>query len=242
MASREKTVYFAKLAEKSARCDEIPHYMEAVGRSGGELSEEERNLLSVAYKNAVGSRLASWRKISSVEQEEKSKGNDENAKFAKEYCSKLEDELDKICKAILDLLDQQLSNKTTSSESKFFFQKMKADCFRSIAEFSEGDKKNKAAESASRAYEEAQKHTEKPRKWPWLLLCIPLNSIAGRLRTSSCMSAPASVAVKDGVLVDYQSPSLLTSTTPLATPLAENDLALARIAFEDAIAAECLLQ
>ena len=32
-----------------------------------ELTNEERNLLSVAYKNVVGSRRSSWRVISSIE-------------------------------------------------------------------------------------------------------------------------------------------------------------------------------
>ena len=47
--------------------------LEAVGDDGSELSVEERNLLSVAYKNTVGSRRAAWRIISSVEQKEKQK-------------------------------------------------------------------------------------------------------------------------------------------------------------------------
>lgn len=45
--------------------------LEAVGDDGSELSVEERNLLSVAYKNTVGSRRAAWRIISSVEQKDK---------------------------------------------------------------------------------------------------------------------------------------------------------------------------
>ena len=77
-------------ATQSERYDEMAEYMEAVGNAGDELSVEERNLLSVAYKNAVGSRRAAWRIITSVEQKEKTKGNDDNAKFAKEYCSKVE--------------------------------------------------------------------------------------------------------------------------------------------------------
>ena len=40
-----------------------------------ELSVEERNLLSVAYKNSVGSRRTAWRAISSIEQKEESKGS-----------------------------------------------------------------------------------------------------------------------------------------------------------------------
>merc|ERR1719240_201701 len=71
--------------------------MKAVGGAPGELTVEERNLLSVAYKNAVGSRRASWRIISSVEQKEQSKGNDANVGHAKAYRAKVEAELQGIC-------------------------------------------------------------------------------------------------------------------------------------------------
>merc|ERR1711950_37348 len=42
-----------------------------------------------------------------------------------------------------------------------FYQKMKADYYRYIAEFTEGDNKKKAAENARLAYEEAHKVSEK---------------------------------------------------------------------------------
>merc|ERR1712151_332499 len=126
MANRDKEVYFAKLAEQAERYDEMADHMEKVGKLPDELSVEERNLLSVAYKNAVGSRRAAWRIITSVEQKEKSKGNDEQAKFAKEYCGKVEKELDDICTKILNLLDSNLIPKASTGESKVFYQKMKA--------------------------------------------------------------------------------------------------------------------
>jgi 14-3-3 protein epsilon len=122
---RERDVYFAKLAEQAERYDEMADYMKAVGDDGSELSVEERNLLSVAYKNTVGSRRAAWRIISSVEQKEKSKGNETQAGYAKDYRVKVENELQKICDTILKLLDQGLIPKAAQAESKVFYQKMK---------------------------------------------------------------------------------------------------------------------
>merc|ERR1712139_68294 len=121
----------------------------------------ERNLLSVAYKNAVGSRRAAWRIITSVQEKEKSKGNAQNQEYAQEYCGKVEAELDKICNTILTLLDQNLIAKASSGESKVFYQKMKADYYRYIAEFTKDAKRTEAANNADKAYEEAQKVAEK---------------------------------------------------------------------------------
>merc|ERR1712228_533510 len=150
-----------KLAEQAERYDEMASHMEAVGKLPDELSVEERNLLSVAYKNAVGSRRAAWRIITSVQQKEKTKGNEEQAKYAKEYCVKVEAELQNICDTILGLLDRNLIPAASTGESKVFYQKMKADYYRYIAEFSEDAAKLKAAESARVAYDEAQKVAEK---------------------------------------------------------------------------------
>merc|ERR1712039_346187 len=92
---------------------------------------------------------------------EKPKGNDENAKYAREYCAKVEAELQKICDTILALLGNNLIPKATTGESKVFYQKMKADYYRYIAEFSEAKAKADAAENARLAYEDASKVAEK---------------------------------------------------------------------------------
>merc|ERR1712232_557282 len=145
---------------QAERYDEMAKHMENVGKSKDELSVEERNLLSVAYKNAVGSRRAAWRIITSVEQKEKSKGNEENAAYAKEFCAKVEKELQEICDTILGLLDANLIKQATNGESKVFYQKMKADYYRYIAEFSDGDNKA-AAENARVAFQDAATVAEK---------------------------------------------------------------------------------
>merc|ERR1712232_851513 len=62
----------------------------------------------------------------------------------------------KICDTILGLLDKNLITKASSGESKVFYQKMKADYYRYIAEFRDGDKKTAAAMAAKDAYTVAQ--------------------------------------------------------------------------------------
>jgi len=155
MGDKDKNVYFAKLAEQAERYDEMADYMKAVGGAPGELTVEERNLLSVAYKNAVGSRRASWRIISSVEQKEQSKGNDANVGHAKAYRAKVEAELQGICDTILALLSDSLIPQAKDAESKVFYHKMKGDYYRYIAEFTDGDKKTGAANNAKMAYDDA---------------------------------------------------------------------------------------
>lgn len=59
--------------------------MKRVAAMDTELSIEERNLLSVAYKNVIGARRASWRIISSIEQKEESKGADVKLELIRQY-------------------------------------------------------------------------------------------------------------------------------------------------------------
>lgn len=98
--------------------------MKKVAKMDVELTVEERNLLSVGYKNVIGSRRASWRILSSIEQKEESRGNDQNAKRIKEYRQKVETELINICKDILAVIDEHLIPSCTAGESRVFYYKM----------------------------------------------------------------------------------------------------------------------
>jgi 14-3-3 protein epsilon len=158
---RESYTYSAKLAEQAERYDEMAEYMKQVVTSSDvELSVEERNLLSVAYKNAVGSRRASWRIVSSVEQKEKAKGNQENETRAREYRERVEAELNDICEKILELLDTHLIANANAGESKVFYYKMKGDYYRYIAEYRSEESKTTASEEANRAYGAAMQEAE----------------------------------------------------------------------------------
>lgn len=157
MGPRDEAVYKAKLAEQAERYDEMVEQMDMVAKSVSEqeLTVEERNLLSVAYKNVIGARRASWRIISSIEQKEESKGNTEHVERIVKYRAVVEQELDKICNSILDLLDSYLIPTANSGESKVFYLKMKGDYHRYLAEFKTSKERKDVAEMTLKAYQQA---------------------------------------------------------------------------------------
>nr|QWE91147.1 tyrosine 3-monooxygenase/tryptophan 5-monooxygenase activation protein [Salpingoeca crinita] len=153
MSDREDTVTQAKLAEQAERYEDMAAAMKKVTEMDSELSPEERNLLSVAYKNVVGTRRSSWRVISSIEQ--KTESNERKQTMAREYREKIEGELRTICQEVLKLLDEHLVPKSTNSESKVFYLKMKGDYFRYLAEVASGDDRDQIVNDSQEAYQSA---------------------------------------------------------------------------------------
>ena len=121
------------------------------------LSNEERNLLSVAYKNVVGARRSSWRVISSIEQKTSADGNEKKIEMVRAYREKIEKELEAVCQDVLNLLDNFLIKNCseTQHESKVFYLKMKGDYYRYLAEVATGEKRATVVESSEKAYNEA---------------------------------------------------------------------------------------
>ncbi|GFP90644.1 14-3-3 protein 6 [Phtheirospermum japonicum] len=123
---------------------------------GDELSVEERNLLSVAYKNVIGAQRASWHIISSIEQNEESHGNENHVSSIKAYRSKIETELSSICNSIFNLHDSKLIGSTSNGDSKVFYLKMKGDYFRYLADFKTGAERKEFAQNTLSAYKAVQ--------------------------------------------------------------------------------------
>ncbi len=108
---RDELIQRAKLAEQAERYDDMAASMKNITERGQELSNEERNLLSVAYKNVVGARRSSWRVISSIEQ--KTESNERKNSMAKEYRDKVEKELREICGDVLVINYSDLTHGAT---------------------------------------------------------------------------------------------------------------------------------
>lgn len=176
MADKDSLIQRAKLAEQAERYDDMASAMKAVTKQEGSetLTTEERNLLSVAYKNIVGAKRSSWRVISSIEQKATDK-----AELANEYRKKIETELQDVCQEVLELLDKYLVNKALEAlkadqeksgdtnqngESAVFFLKMKGDYYRYLAEVASKESKDSVVEQADGAYKQAFEISEKSLK------------------------------------------------------------------------------
>lgn len=150
---RQDLVFQAKLAEQAERYDDMVDYMKKIAKSGT-LEVEERNLLSVAYKNIVGARRAAWRVIKSLLTADGRAPME--VSVLKKYQVKVEDELDSLCKDILAMLVDVLIKKSSQTEEKVFYLKMAGDYYRYLAEFKEGDDADEVKEAAEKFYNEAK--------------------------------------------------------------------------------------
>ena len=159
-------VSLAKLAEQAERYDDMVVWMKSVAEKKQEgLTDEERNLLSVAYKNVVGARRSSWRIISSLEQKAEDEGKRSSAA---DYRQIVEKELQEKCSEVLKLIEEHLLPAASSfTEPKVFYLKMKGDYLRYLVEIvladdDNGKRERKEKASLSKdAYSAAMSEAEK---------------------------------------------------------------------------------
>ena len=156
----DELLYIAKIYEQTERYEDMADTMRKSIALKQELNVEERNLLSVAYKNCVGNRRAAWRTISSIEQKEGAKGS-ANLSILRQLKKKIETELDSHCNEIIELLDKTLMPNASNSEAKIFFYKMAGDYYRYIAEYSSEENKKRVSDLSSESYQKAQEILEK---------------------------------------------------------------------------------
>ncbi|XP_060070108.1 14-3-3 protein 2-like isoform X3 [Ylistrum balloti] len=161
MGEREELVYKSKLAEQAERYEDMVKFMKTVAYMDPLMSIEERNLFSVAYKNVIGAKRASWRILQGNEGSDKNDKNEKNEKVQEKKCkaiyqNKVEGELKHICHEVLDILTTILGKEdSNASESKVFYYKIQGDYYRYLAEFTKGNERQQVAEKSLVAYKSA---------------------------------------------------------------------------------------
>jgi len=148
----KKLVELVRVAETAERyedmCKFVERLVEQKSANGEDLDVDERNLLSVAYKNVVGAKRASWRTLAGG-------FDDADEDLLGRYKAIVEEELEKICQEVLSLLTDHLCKnvKGNGDETEVFYLKMCGDYYRYLSEFKNDDdgiKKN-----AEKFYREA---------------------------------------------------------------------------------------
>ena len=128
----EQNIFLARVAEQAERFDDMVSYLEEVLKSKGHsVNADERNLLSVAFKNLISSKRAACRTIAAIEQ---------NPKYQKfnaaltAYKTTIESQLTNDCQRIINIIQTHALGSDSTGEAKAFFIKMVGDYYRYICE------------------------------------------------------------------------------------------------------------
>jgi hypothetical protein len=98
---------------------------EVITAKDSDFTTEERNLLSVGFKNLIGGKRTALRTIAAIEQ------NPKYAKFAEglgSYKKRIEGELFDQCIEIVNVVKDKCMKVASTNESKAFFLKMAGYC------------------------------------------------------------------------------------------------------------------
>jgi len=150
--SAEELLQLVRVSEMAERYEDMCYFVKKLVQKKSEakqdLTLEERNLLSVAFKNVVGSKRASWRTLSPDTEDDIDKA------LLAQYRKVVETELENKCKEILSILSEYLIPhvKGKKDETEVFYLKMAADYYRYLCEFNSA---KKHTEAAHKYYQEA---------------------------------------------------------------------------------------
>eukprot|EP01084_Bolivina_argentea_P306009 528713_1 len=153
-------VELIRIAETSERyedmCKFVKRLIELKSEKGHDLNNDEKNLFSVAYKNVVGAKRASWRTLAG------GFDGDVDTTTIRTYKSLVENELETICLEVLSLLNDHLCKNVhvdaTDHETEVFYLKMKGDYNRYLSEFRPSIKELKSEEFYQKAMDVAKTH------------------------------------------------------------------------------------
>ena len=153
MASVEENIFLARVAEQAERFEDMVTYLAAVlDQKGADVSADERNLLSVAFKNLISSKRAACRTIAAIEQ------NPKYSQFSNalaQYKTTIEEQLIADCEKVVNMIQDKVLAKEAGGEAKAFFVKMVGDYYRYIAENAKEAKLEEVKQKALKAYDDA---------------------------------------------------------------------------------------
>ena len=158
--SREEYIYLSKLYTKAEEYKKVLEFIEEFIKLNPKLDKEECDIVSTGFKNMISDKRSSWFTLNSMERKEKKKKKN-TVKEIKEIKSHIENELRETCNKLQEIIDKYLLPNNEEDDTIVFLLKLKADYFRYICEFAEGNEfeynLNKAEEYYKKAFEISEK-------------------------------------------------------------------------------------
>jgi 14-3-3 protein epsilon len=168
---RDHLLAMAQVAEQAERYDEMAVAMRRLAKTTSEVSNDEVQLLLVAYKHIVATRRASWRVACSVEQAEERQRSPQ-LPIARNLRKQIETEITEACQDLLSILERNLLPAAVTEESKVLLLRTQGDYFRYLAEVSLNDAER---DQAHEAYTKATEYAASLRPLSPLRLSLALN-------------------------------------------------------------------
>jgi 14-3-3 protein epsilon len=155
----EEKIFLTRVAEQAERFEDMVTFLEeAISlKKGEDFTIDERNLLSVGFKNLIGSQRGAIRTIGAIEQNPKyQKFGDALAAYKK----KIEKELYDQCMKIVNIVKNKCFGLASDDESKAFFYKMIGDYYRYVAESAHDTTLDQVKNGALDGYNNADKFSK----------------------------------------------------------------------------------
>ncbi|KAI0772079.1 14-3-3-like protein [Trametes elegans] len=157
--SRLDHLYLAKVADQAERHqDVIAQLKDIINSHGAHLTIDERNLLSIAYKNLTANLRSSWRTIDTLQKKEALSSTRQEVKLMRVQKERIEKDIDALCRDVVGLLENTLIPAANDGEEKVFYSKMRGDYYRYLAELTRLHPKENLANTSLEAYKSAYQH------------------------------------------------------------------------------------
>jgi len=180
-AASDEAISLAKMAEQAERYEDMVKYMKQIVQDpdikGADLVNEERNLISVGYKNVMSARRSSWRTIQNAEDAE---SDADKKALLGQYKETVAEELYSIINEVSTTIVNTYTEGAKAASSNepeilVFFHKLDGDYNRYGAEASSGEKREEFKNKARAAYEKAQALTAALKETNPIRLGLALN-------------------------------------------------------------------
>ena len=137
--SFDDLIYCARICDQIENFPLMMSYVKEIIKRGQPLDFDDRNLVSVAFKNTIGPLRTTWRLCESVIRRDLGKNTHAKDEGQVQYIKQIkidsEKAIEDACREIIDLIEGSVFKANLDKTAIIFYNKMRADYYRYMSEF-----------------------------------------------------------------------------------------------------------